>query len=48
MKKMFKEEITKIAKKAVVKTATYYANVTCPFITYQPRISNEVKKLRKF
>ncbi|MGN0319479.1 MAG: cyclic lactone autoinducer peptide [Lachnospira sp.] len=28
--------------------AEHYANVACPIITYQPKMSDEVKKLRKF
>ena len=31
-----------------IKVATHYANVACPFFTYQPKMSVEVKKLRKF
>ena len=30
------------------KIATHYANVACPFFTYQPKMSVDVKKLRKF
>lgn len=31
-----------------VKVAAHYANVACPILTYQPKMSEEVKKLRKF
>lgn len=48
MQKRINKEISKIARKAAIKAASYYANVACPFITYQPKMSDEVKKLRKF
>lgn len=35
-------------KVVATKTAEHYANTACPLITYQPRMSEEVKKLRKF
>ena len=31
-----------------VKVAAHYANVACPILTYQPKMSEEVKKLRRF
>ena len=37
-----------LTKNAAIKVATHYANVACPFFTYQPKMSAEVKKLRKF
>lgn len=42
------KHVAELTKKAAIKVATYYANVACPFIIYQPKMSNEVKKLRKF
>ena len=45
---MFTEFVRgKIANKTK-NVATHYANVACPFFTYQPKMSAEVKKLRKF
>lgn len=41
-------KIANKTKKAAIKVATHYANVACPFFTYQPKMSVEVKKLRKF
>lgn len=29
-----------------IKVAKHYANVSCPLITFQPRLSEEVKTLR--
>jgi len=43
-----RKEINKIIKKATIIIATHYANVTCPLFTYQPQLSDAVKKLRKF
>ncbi len=43
-----KMKIANNVKNVAVKVATHYANVSCPFITYQPKVSKEVKKLRKF
>ena len=31
-----------------VKVAAHYANVAFPILTYQPKMSEEVKKLRRF
>ena len=33
---------------ATEKVAEHYANVACPIISYQPKMSDKVKKLRKF
>ena len=41
-------KIANKTKNAAIKVATHYANVACPFFTYQPKLSAEVKKLRKF
>ena len=43
-----KMKIANNVKNVAVKVATHYANVACPFTTYQPKVSKEVKKLRKF
>lgn len=43
-----KMKIANNVKNVAVKVATHYANVACPFLTYQPKVSKEVKKLRKF
>jgi|GEM_PF-533255 len=40
-------KIANKTKNAAIKVATHYANVACPFFTYQPKMSVEVKKLRK-
>ena len=44
MAKKFKE----YGKKLLMNTATYYANVACPLVVYQPKMKKSVKKLRKF
>lgn len=44
MEAKINKQVASIAKKTAVKFATYYANVACPFITYQPKMSKEVKK----
>lgn len=41
------KRVAELTKKVIIKFATYYANVACPFITYQPKMSNEVKNLRR-
>ncbi len=48
METKINKQVASIAKKTAVKFAAYYANVACPFITYQPKMSKEVKKLRDF
>ena len=45
---LFRGTIATKTKNAAIKVATHYANVACPFFTYQPKMSAEVKKLRKF
>lgn len=45
--KSLKTKMAEGIKAAATKVATHYANVTCPLLTYQPKMSNEVKKLRK-
>lgn len=46
--KSLKKMVADKSKNVAIKVATHYANVACPFFTYQPRMSSEVKKLRKF
>lgn len=48
MEKEIKTKVANGVKKVAVMAATYYANVACPFVTYQPQMSKGVKKLRKF
>ena len=48
MKEKTNKSLAKITKKIATSVAIYYANVACPFLTYQPKISDEVKKLRRF
>lgn len=33
--------------KLIKASAVYYANVTCPLFTYQPKVGNGIKKIRK-
>ena len=35
----------KIIKKVIRASAEYYANVTCPLFTYQPKVGEGVKSL---
>lgn len=46
------QRITRNVKKAIAnmakKSAVIEANTACPFINYQPKEPQEVKKLRKF
>lgn len=39
------KEITSIVKKCAIHVAEHYANVNCPFFTYQPALPDSVKKL---
>jgi len=48
MKKATEKKNETIARRLMLSVATYYANVACPFLTYQPKQPNEVKNLRKF
>lgn len=34
-------------KAAATKVAAHYANVASPLLTYQPKMSTEIKKLRR-
>lgn len=44
----FKERLAKNTQTLAKKVAVHYANVACPFLTYQPKMCAAVKKLRKF
>lgn len=46
-KNLEKKIITK-AKEVSIKIAEHYVNVACPFIMYQPKIDDKLKKMRKF
>lgn len=37
-----------LSKMVAEKVARHYANVACPFLTYQPKVTKEIKSLRKF
>ncbi len=39
-----KIKVANNVKNVAVKVATHYVNVACPFFTYQPKVSKEVKK----
>ncbi len=45
-KRFVRDHINKAVKSIAIKTASHYANVTCPVITYQPKISDAIKRLR--
>ena len=47
MSKKIREVIEEKKQVLAVKVAKHYANVSCPFITYQPELPEEVKKLKK-
>lgn len=40
--------IKNLVEKLAVKIAAAEANAACPFITYQPKLPQSVKSLRKF
>lgn len=46
-KKTIRDHVNKAVKGIAMKTASHYANVTCPVITYQPKVSDAIKQLRK-
>lgn len=48
MKKKINDVVKAQSKKAALKMAEYYANVSCPLVVYQPKVGSAVKKLRKF
>lgn len=43
-----KEKAKEHGKKVIKSMATYYSNVACPLVFYQPKKPDAVKKLRKF
>ncbi len=47
-KKGFVQNLKAQGKKVAKEVAGHYANVTCPLVVYQPKMSESVKKLRKF
>ena len=43
-----KNSMKKVGKAVVLRIAEHYANVTCPLVVYQPKMTESVKRLRKF
>ena len=43
-----KKKLRNLINKIAIKIATMEANTACPCITYQPKVPESVKKLRKF
>lgn len=37
-----------LSRVVVENVAKHYANVACPFFTYQPKVTKEIKKIRRF
>lgn len=48
MKKTMKKQILKTLSQIAYAEASKSANTSCPFFSYQPKLPNDVKKLRKF
>lgn len=46
MEKDLEKKIMKKAKEVSIKIAEHYINVACPFIMYQPKINDNLKKRR--
>lgn len=42
-----RKELKRIIEKIAVKSATTEVNATCPWVTYQPKVPEAAKKLRK-
>lgn len=42
-----KRVMKKVKELVAIKIATRDANVACPYLTYQPRLPETVKKLKK-
>ena len=42
------KELKKLIEKVAIKMAAKDANTACPYILYQPKLPESVKKLRKF
>ena len=47
MNKKLRETIKNKRNLLAIRVAKHYANVSCPLITYQEKLPDEVKKLRK-
>ena len=45
---MTKKKMQEIIKNVAIRVAKADANATCPCITYQPKMPDAVKKMRKF
>jgi len=43
---VMKTKKNQIISKVIRATAKYYANVTCPLFTYQPKVGDGIKGLR--
>ena len=44
---MLRIEIKEVGRKAVIKAAEHYANVSCPLVLGQPKMPDSVKRLSK-
>jgi len=44
---MIKNSVDKTMEKMMFKIAKHYANVACPMILYQPKMTKSVKNLEK-
>lgn len=42
------KSMKKIGKAVATRVAEHYANVTCPLVVFQPKMTDSVKRLRKF
>ena len=42
-----KQVAKKVTELVAIKIATRDANVTCPYLTYQPKLPEAVKRLKK-
>lgn len=43
-----KNKVTEIKERIAYSIAKHYANVSCPLFTYQTKMPDSVKKMRKF
>lgn len=48
MNKKVKKACGKLIKKAAMRIASAEVNSACPFITYQPKLPEKAKELRRF
>ena len=46
--KDLKKGISNAVKNTAKKSAIHHANAACPWFTYQPKMSKNLKSLRKF